>query len=333
MDNLPIDNFQSSFKYYKSKDLPPSLENVMTLNHTGDPLLKPIKAIPQSSSFPGLRPPESWNVSQLTSRPGLVVIANPFTGTGQRYWMSRSVLDFHRGLSKNNLLPSQFNLHQHPGGWWEHLQTIGDPLQRQKLSKALRWATLGFHYDWTNKVYSDGKRTQFPNDLAAMVQYVASALGISSFSPEAAIVNYYPIGSTLAGHTDHSEEDLTVPLFSFSFGLAGIFLIGGTTREEKPDALLLMSGDVVVMTGNSRQYYHAVPRVCASGEIAVENCRWQPGCQSNEFELDQQSDGGTEMCSKHWQKCHDNDFWSPIHDYMQGSRININVRQVRRLKG
>ena len=34
------------------------------------------------------------------------------------------------------------------------------------------------------------------------------------FVPEAAIVNYYHLDSTLSGHTDHSEKDLSIPLLS-----------------------------------------------------------------------------------------------------------------------
>lgn len=36
----------------------------------------------------------------------------------------------------------------------------------------------------------------------------------SRFEAEAAIVNYYRLDSTLSGHTDHSEKDLTKPLLS-----------------------------------------------------------------------------------------------------------------------
>lgn len=56
---------------------------------------------------------------------------------------------------------------------------------------------------------------------------------------QAAIVNYYPIGTTLAGHTDHSEINLEAPLFSFSFGQTAIFLLGGKTKEQKPAAMFL----------------------------------------------------------------------------------------------
>lgn len=37
------------------------------------------------------------------------------------------------------------------------------------------------------------------------------------FRAEAAIVNYYQLGATLSGHTDHSEDDLSTPLISIRF--------------------------------------------------------------------------------------------------------------------
>lgn len=40
-----------------------------------------------------------------------------------------------------------------------------------------------------------------------------------------------------------------------------MFLIGGPTKATKPSAIFLRSGDVMVMTGPSRQAYHAVPRI------------------------------------------------------------------------
>ena len=40
---------------------------------------------------------------------------------------------------------------------------------------------------------------------------------VMSFKPEAGIINYYHLDSTLSGHTDHSEFDLTAPLFSLRY--------------------------------------------------------------------------------------------------------------------
>ena len=63
--------------------------------------------------------------------------------------------------------------------------------------------------------YSSDAVDTFPADLAALSRYMAAALGYEDFSAEAAIVNYYHLDSTLAGHTDHSEKDMSAPLFSF----------------------------------------------------------------------------------------------------------------------
>lgn len=39
--------------------------------------------------------------------------------------------------------------------------------------------------------------------------------------------------------------------------------LGGRTRDEKPRAILLRSGDVVVMGRASRLLYHGIPRILA----------------------------------------------------------------------
>lgn len=55
----------------------------------------------------------------------------------------------------------------------------------------------------------------FPKDLADVTAVIAYNLGYDNFNSEAAIINYYLMDSTLSGHTDHSEKNLTAPLFSF----------------------------------------------------------------------------------------------------------------------
>ena len=64
-----------------------------------------------------------------------------------------------------------------------------------------------------------------------------------------------------AGHTDHSEENLRAPLLSISLGQPAIFLIGGSSLATVPTAVLLRSGDVLLMERESRLAYHAVPRI------------------------------------------------------------------------
>ena len=56
-----------------------------------------------------------------------------------------------------------------------------------------------------------------PSDLCALSEYVASCVGFSEYKAEAAIINFYPIGTTLAGHVDRSEFDHLSPIVSIRF--------------------------------------------------------------------------------------------------------------------
>ena len=83
-----------------------------------------------------------------------------------------------------------------------------DPIHR------LRWVTLGYHHNWDTKQYHHHHHSPFPTDLAELTQFILSVVGFQEFKAEAAIVNYYHLDSTLSGHTDHSERDLSAPLIS-----------------------------------------------------------------------------------------------------------------------
>lgn len=79
----------------------------------------------------------------------------------------------------------------------------------------------------------------------------------------------------------------------YSFGLSAIFLIGGKSLDDKPTAILLKSGDIIIMSKESRLCYHGVPKVLIS-----ENYHGF------------------------------SDWEEPFKSYMQVTRINLNVRQV-----
>ncbi|XP_055606629.1 nucleic acid dioxygenase ALKBH1 isoform X2 [Uranotaenia lowii] len=301
----------------------------------------------KETNFPGLISSKNWQIFELSNRPGLIIISNPFTVCAQRYWMYRSVADYSKHPNRTNLPQnfidkySSYSPNSLPGesgtspfDWWEVTQAIEDPQERVKAQKALRWTTLGYHYDWDNKVYEEAARDEFPSDLGRLCCHFARALGFLDFRAEAAIVNYYPIGSTLAGHTDHSEKNLDAPLFSFSFGQSAIFLIGGPTKDERPDALLLRSGDVVVMTRASRLCYHAVPRVFHLHESTAE--RWEPATEPEE-DCGSAAESNYGISSAVWNNCRPQQretggvvdgWWNAIADYIGNSRININIRQV-----
>lgn len=155
---------------------------------------------------------------------GLIYIRNPFTAIGQRYWTVRCLRDYSKKSNKRNIDSFNYNIPDNKE-WWDLAQNDKNILNK------LRWATLGYHHNWDTKVnyyyffvmnfkywlqvYTENNKGEFPNDLANLTETIAGNLGYTDFVAEAAIINYYHMDSTLSGHTDHSEKNLTAALFSF----------------------------------------------------------------------------------------------------------------------
>ena len=47
----------------------------------------------------------------------------------------------------------------------------------------------------------------------------------------------------------------------YSFGQSAIFLIGGQTKSIPPVALMIRSGDIIIMSRDSRLAYHGIPKI------------------------------------------------------------------------
>lgn len=252
---------------------------------------------------------------KFKDRQGLILIKNPFTPVGQRFWIRKLLKDFTKYPNPNNLLPSRFN-ESVINDFWSALNNDSDEQQRRLIKKSMRWTTLGFHYDWTNKIYNKEYKSEFPPELHLLIAAFADVLGFENYKSEAAIINFYPIGSTLSAHTDHSEFFLTAPLFSVSFGQSAIFLIGGREKEENPSPILLNSGDVLVMSDESRLLYHAVPRVFKSNRSV-----WNDNQEFVEY---------TDLPQDDLKECLKSSEWQLFEDYIDCNRINVNVRQVNK---
>ncbi|QDZ19016.1 alpha-ketoglutarate-dependent dioxygenase AlkB [Chloropicon primus] len=140
----------------------------------------------------------------------------------------------------------------------------------QVLLDRLRWVSLGPQYDWTRRVYRDdvpcrGLPRRLKELADALVRDLRGASGrvqaSGGYSADAALLNFYGSKDTLGGHKDDAELDLSQPLVSVSLGCDAVFLLGGTTKGVRPTAMLVRSGDVVVLSGRSRSCFHGVPRI------------------------------------------------------------------------
>lgn len=301
--------FKDSFKYYKSRNPPPNLQNVIDFRNPDFSKVRKIfldvNRIPNVNDVNklGLKLLSEWNIYELISVPGLICIENPFTALGQRYWIIKCLRDFSKKPNKLNL--DAHSLLDDYDSWWE--KCFGNESQKNKdLLTKLRWSTQGYHHNWDTKHYSEDSKTEMSKDLCHLTEFLAIVLNFNDFQAEAAIINYYRMNSTLAGHTDHSEFNTEAPLFSISFGQSAIFLIGGLSLDDKTQAMFLHSGDIVIMSKQSRLSYHGVPKILST-DI-------QPWKSDNEFDDDN--------------FLIDHEDWRKANSYIQEARINLNVRQV-----
>lgn len=163
------------------------------------------------------------------------------------------------------------------------------------LESKLRWITLGGQYDWTNKHYPDESPPAFPPDIAGTLRRF-----FPTVDPQAAIVNFYNPGDTLSIHRDVSES-CDRALVSISIGCDGIFLAGNGDGSEVA-AIRLRSGDVILMSGDSRYAWHGVPKILANTCPAwLQN--WPDGAHGSSYQQ--------------WR------------GWMGRKRINLNVRQMK----
>jgi alkylated DNA repair protein alkB family protein 1 len=216
----------------------------------------------------------------------------------------------------------------------------------------LTWSTLGRHYDWTNRSYppppvdetlSTTWYSPLPLDIKLLVDRIVNVIRQDTLSihdvqslpfiPQTVIVNYYsatPVSGSkfpMGAHRDDLEKSLQSPVVSISLGCACIFLIEkandlGLESKLPPTAIILRSGDALLMSGKSRLALHGVPIIFSQCEQGT--CDWKTSidgycsvCGGNGlFETDSIDNGLSKECR------------IGLQHYIHSHRINVNERQV-----
>ena len=120
---------------------------------------------------------------------------------------------------------------------------------------------LGKH--WNGLTYKDqDRRSDFDNlpvppippPLAALATAAAAEAGFE-MRPDLCIMNYYTADAKLGVHQDKDERPETIaagiPIVSVSLGDAARFVVGGLSRKDPTNPMILRSGDVLVRHGRS----------------------------------------------------------------------------------
>jgi alkylated DNA repair protein alkB family protein 1 len=197
--------------------------------------------------------------------PGLFILPQYLSLEEQKYWIDKSLFEY-----SNSTL------------YVNNLSNLNNSTITTTYNKDLRWARLGTSYDWNTSSYNINTDTEksdmmksnfgFPDDLKIYIKNIVSQIekidanttkktNYDNYNPEVAFINYYPKKSYMMAHQDKSEPTFDRPLVSISLGSSCIFLIGTENRNDKPYAFCLHSGDVIVMTGQSRLSFHGVPKI------------------------------------------------------------------------
>lgn len=78
--------------------------------------------------------------------------------------------------------------------------------------------------------------------------------------PDSMLINWYEAKSTLGLHVDKTEK-CDAPVISISLGDDCEFIKGGLKKSDSKSTVTLNSGDVLVMGGEHRFYYHGVKKI------------------------------------------------------------------------
>jgi alkylated DNA repair protein alkB homolog 1 len=237
----------------------------------------------------------------------------------------------------------------------------------------LSWATLGYHYDWTARAYHRHDNSPMPAALSQLATYFATRQQHApgqcctnnnndhhcdnnrsdhelptlptpppppprTFHATAAIVNYYQAKSVMGGHIDDLEEAVTQPVVSVSVGRPAVFVLGGATLYDCPVIpILVRSGDVLILGGQSRLNCHSMARLLP--ETVSHNSMFDsprpseeenphPQLQLSDITSDNDDDDEAKSVLERLSSSDSEQERDALLLFLSHHRININLRQV-----
>ncbi|SFN44479.1 DNA oxidative demethylase AlkB [Dokdonella immobilis] len=136
----------------------------------------------------------------------------------------------------------------------------GSPMSvRMSNCGALGWTSDRRGYRYVERDPLDGRAWPPMPDLVREIGRDAAArAGFPGFEADACLINCYEPGARMSLHQDRDERDFGAPIVSVSLGLPAVFLFGGPVRKDKPLAIPLRHGDVIVWGGPARLHFHGV---------------------------------------------------------------------------
>ena len=131
----------------------------------------------------------------------------------------------------------------------------------------------GYRYSTINPA-NNQPFAAMPTELIDIAQSLAKLVGEFDCQPETCLINFYPANakSKLGLYQDNTESNLKPCIISISLGDDCSFVIGSNRSRKDPlDSILLRSGDVLILHGDSRLAYHGVQRILPGTSDLLKN--------------------------------------------------------------
>ncbi len=122
----------------------------------------------------------------------------------------------------------------------------------------LGWATDARGYRYEGRHPSTGR--PWP-PMPRRLETLWSRLTDAPAPPDACLVNIYDADARMGLHQDKDEADFSIPVLSISLGDAAMFRLGGPNRNDPTRSIKLTSGDVCLLSGPARLWFHGVDRI------------------------------------------------------------------------
>jgi len=135
----------------------------------------------------------------------------------------------------------------------------GNPLSvRMSNCGSLGWLSdrSGYRYSATHPV-TGAPWPEIPRPILELWHETTGA----AYAPEACLINCYGPTAKLGLHRDEDEDAKEAPILSISLGDTALFRLGGPQRKSPTRSFRLGSGDLMILEGPSRDWFHGVDRI------------------------------------------------------------------------
>ena len=195
--------------------------------------------MPRKAPQPGLFPePAAKLPPGLSHRPGLLGPAAQAALYEAVQAVARAAPFAHARTKMGLTLAAMTNAGD--AGWWSDLK--------------------GYRYETRNPATGQAW-PPMPEVFRDAVAAAVAGTPWPGFTPDACLINFYGEGAKMGLHQDRDEKDFAQPIVTISLGDDGDFQIGGLTRRERAEVLVLKSGDALVMGGDSRMRFHGIRKI------------------------------------------------------------------------